>query len=212
MVNALLRLVVNNRLKSIRPKTIIIRVCMPVPKKRGQIKTVLILCAASLTLTACGPRFHNAQVSANCPAYAQSCAPNNQSSRYGYTQSQQGYQQTYQQDGYEAYGSQYIQAYSPQPQIQYQAQPPIAPYVPPVTYVQSQESVVSYVPIAAPAPAPAPVYEPALVYDYQPEPIAEPSPPLTSWSPPWRDDPTCPEGTIQGYGGSGCVQVAIPRK
>lgn len=173
-----------------------------------QVKTALLyLCVASLTLTACGPRFHNAHVSADCMVYTQSCAPNNyQRSRYGYVQNQPEYQQS----GYEAYGSEYIQSYPAPAPVQY----PATPYPPAVTYVQSQQSLVSYVPTPAPTPTPihTPTYEPAPIYDYQPEPIVEPSQPLSSWAAPWREESGCPEGTIQGYGGGGCVQVTVLRK
>lgn len=179
----------------------------------------LALGVASAALASCGPRFHNAHtLSSDCAAYTQACSGQGyQSSRYG---NQHGYNQPqlipYQQNQYDfAYGAQHI--------IPYSTLPASAPYPPAVSYVQSQQSVVSYVPAPAPITAPAPIVEPAPIYDYQADFVSEPlndTAPLSSWAapeepawtPPWRTESDCPSGTIEGYGGGDCVQVEILRK
>ena len=158
----------------------------------------LALCAASLSLTACGSHLHKTHgLNANCAPYTQNCAA--QASRYGHDQ----------HNGYDfVYGGQYVQTYS---------------------YLNSP-APSSYVQPTVPAPTPAPVSIPApvaaepIIFDepsFEPAPIPEPSPPISSWvapepepawAPPWREDVDCPEGTIPGYGGDGCVQVDIWRK
>jgi len=142
-------------------------------------------------------------------AYSPACAHIDHNSRYaGYSQNgyvQNGYSGGYYQQGYAqpAYVQQGL-AYAPYPALR--------TYVPPpVTYVQSPHSVISYVPIAAPEPAP--IYEPAPIIS---EPIIiEPEtapPPLSSWVEPWEPEPSCPPGTIPGYNGADCVQVDVIRK
>ncbi len=92
-------------------------------------------------------------------------------------------------------------------------------YVPQgVTYVQSPQSVVSYVetiPVQS-EPAPLPLPAPAPVIFSEPQPVIEALPPVSSWeaTPSWDsvDDISCPPGTIQGYDGGPCVQVEIGRK
>ena len=158
--------------------------------------SVILLSLAGFALTACGPRFnHHASNSAACipPALAQNCG----SAGYYYDGSQSTYaanQQVNYQTGYQ--GGYYV--------------------IP--TY-----HVITPPPAPAPLPAPASVnieiFEPASV-TYTPDP---PAPYISEWQPepawpepvesyPWLPEKICPEGTIRGYNGDSCVQVAIPRK
>lgn len=149
----------------------------------------LWISAASLSLTACGS--HMSHSVACGGAYMQPCTYMDQvpeASRYGGEQGQY-YQQSYIQTAYV----------------------PIYPALRPHTPIA--QTVVNHVPAPAPVQIsePAPIIESLPVYDVTP--MNEPTPALSSWTPePWTDDPICPEGTIQGYGGEDCVQVAIPRK
>ena len=162
--------------------------------------SVILLSFAGFTLAACGPRFnHHASNSAACipPALAQNCG----SAGYYYDGSQSTYasnQQVNYQTGYQG-GYYVIPTY-------HVITPPPAP-----------------APLPAPLPAPASVnieiFEPASV-TYTPDP---PAPYISEWQPepawpepvesyPWLPEKICPEGTIRGYNGDSCVQVAIPRK
>ncbi len=170
------------------------------PEPKFSLSAILIS-VACLSLTACGSHMSNA-AACTTATYVQSCDYTGQSNikatRYG-GELGQYYQQSYN----------YQQAYMPAPYIA--AYPALRP-VPPMP-----QAVVNY----APAPAPVQQSEPAPMIEttpvYEPAPMTESAPPLTSWTPeswndPWTEEPECPEGTIQGYGGRGCVQVAIPRK
>ena len=152
-------------------------------------------------MTGCGSHMHSVKNSGACGvAYAQPCLPNGQA----------------------VYSSRYGDAYHQQTEYHYNYVP--APYVAP-TLIPAPQAVISYVPEPTPPTPvyePAPIIEPAPIYEaepiYEPAPVLDTPPPLNTWTPQsWVDDPLpdefgCPEGTIQGYGGSGCVEVTIPRK
>ena len=174
--------------------------------------SVILLSFAGLALTACGPRFnHHASNSAACipPALTQNCSPaghyyegyqSGSQSRYGISQ-QSNYQTDYEsgyQGGYYVIPTYHVLTPPPAPA-------PIAASLP--------------APLPAPAPVNIEIFEPAPV-TYTPDP---PEPYISEWQPepawptpvesyPWLPEKICPEGTIRGYNGDNCVQVAIPRK
>lgn len=174
--------------------------------------SVILLSFAGLALTACGPRFnHHASNSAACipPALAQNCG----SAGYYYDGSQSTYAANQQVNYQTGYQTEYQNGYQNGYQGGY--------YVIPTYHVITPPPAPA--PIAAPLPAPTPVnieiFEPAPV-TYTPDP---PEPYISEWQPepawptpvesyPWLPEKICPEGTIRGYNGDNCVQVAIPRK
>lgn len=174
-----------------------------------------ILGLGTLALTGCGPKYHTAYSSggADCLPYASAA-----SCRYGASR--------YNQAGY--YGAQtagYQGGYYMAPQYQIPQYPQTA-----VSYVQAAQPHISYMQTVA---EPAPIFEPGPIsIDPLPAPIeyvapvtvSEPLPPISqwaedtwaapdAWSPQtWDPAPACPEGTMQSYGGGGCVSVTVPRK
>jgi len=191
---------------------------------RKSIKT-LSLCFAALSLTACSSHsLFSASSSGVCGVAAvQPCGHvHGGQINSGYYAGNYMDSGNYMTSGGEIAGSRYGTVYQ-QYDMAYPALRPMA-YVPPtVNYGVAPQPVTPpvltpYEPVIV-TPTPAPLPAPTIISD--PLPIADTPPPLSNWeqTPPrsaWDarpvDDEICPPGTIAGYSGSGCVQVAIPRK
>jgi len=88
-------------------------------------------------------------------------------------------------------------------------------YVIPTYHQYYVPQPVSAPPTQTPLPAPIETYEPAPIIAA----IDPPLPAISEWPEPrpfeaypWQPEESCPEGTIRGYNGESCVQVAVPRK
>ena len=221
MVNSLLRFVVNTRLNdsplqfkrikmSLKPNFLSLSL-----KPKTSIFWGL-LGLGSLALTGCGPKYHTAHSSGGINCLLQAAAP-----ACGY-----GGVAGYNQAGY--YGAQtagYQGGYYTAPQYQIPQYPQTG-----VSYVQAAQPHISYMqtvaepaPIVAPTPVsipsfPAPIeYVPSITLDAPPPPISQWAEDTwaapEAWSPQtWDPAPACPDGTIQSYGGNGCVEFTVPRK
>lgn len=196
----------------------------------------LLLGVLGLTLTACGPRYNH--IASNSPACHWNLAPQNcvaagnQAAYYGaqpnaYNQYAQGYNQgqynlgqfnqnqfNWINQGQYQQGQYYQQHYGPNQILSTNSQFGVNPSISPsISYVQSPHSIISYEPVPAPIEPPAPIH-------ITPIDISEPVIASTSaWTQtetadpyPWQPEKVCPEGTIRGYNGDSCLQIAIPRK